>query len=151
MGIFGKRTKTKEDVSVETIVEKANKKEVTGTYTRSEIVGLQREAIKDLIKEAVSDVTELIMEDGIDEDTARVYLVLKKYQKPVAKLIDLGYEELYLEIKKTEELEEAIKVLSEQSKRQNEIIDTQNKILDRMAKAIENANKTENLSSKKEK
>ena len=99
MGIFGKRTKTKEDVSVETIVEKANKKEVTGTYTRSEIVGLQREAIKDLIKEAVSDVTELIMEDGIDEDTARVYLVLKKYQKPVAKLIDLGYEELYLEIK----------------------------------------------------
>ena len=148
MGIFGKRTKTvKEEVNV----EKTEKKEVTGTYTRSELVDLQRNTLKDLFKEAVSDLTELVMEDGIDEDTARVYLVLKKYQKPVAKLIDLGYEELYLEIKKTEELEEAIKVLSEQSKKQNDIIDTQNKILDRMAKAIENANKTENLCTKKEK
>lgn len=148
MGIFGNKTKTmKKEVDVET----TEKKEVTGTYTRSELVGLQRETIKDLIKEAVSDLTELVMEDGIDEDTARVYLVLKKYQKPVAKLIDLGYEELYLEIKKTEELEEAIKVLSEQSAKQNDIIETQNKILDRMAKAIENANKTENLTIKKEK
>lgn len=145
MGIFGK--KIKKEVDVET----TEKKEVTGTYTRSELVGLQRETIKDLIKEAVSDLTELVMEDGIDEDTARVYLVLKKYQKPVAKLIDLGYEELYLEIKKTEELEEAIKVLSEQSAKQNDIIENQNKILDRMTKAIENANKTENLCTKKEK
>ena len=148
MGIFGKRTKTvKEEVNV----EKTEKKEVTGTYTRSELVGLQRETIKDLLKEAVSDVTDLLVEQGIDEDMARVYLVLKKYQKPVAKLIDLGYEELYLEIKKTEELEEAIKALSEQSAKQNEIIENQNKILDRMAKAIENSNKIENLCTKKEK
>lgn len=143
MGIFGKRTKTNEDVSVVKIVEKANKKEVTGTHTRSELVGLQREAIKDLLKEAASDVTELLVEQGINEDIARVYLVLKKYQEPVAKLIDLSYEELYLEIKKTEELEEAIKVLSEQSKKQNEIINNQNEILAKIATAIENANKTE--------
>lgn len=148
MGIFGKKTKT---VKKAIDADKTEQKEVTGTYTRSEIVGLQREALNDLIKEAISDITELIVEEGIDEDTARVYLVLKKYQKPFAKLIDLSYEELYLEIKKTEELEEAIKVLSEQSKKQNDIIDTQNKILDRMAKAIENANKVENLTTKKEK
>ena len=145
MGIFGKKYKeVKEDVNV----EKTEKKEVTGTYTRSELVGLQRETVKGLIKEAVSDVTELLVEQGIDEDMARIYLVLKKYQKPFIKLIDLSYEELYLEIKKTEELEEAIKVLSEQSKKQNDIIENQNKILDRMAKAIENQNKIENLTKK---
>lgn len=148
MGIFGKKTKTvKEEVNV----EETEKKEVTGTYTRSELVGLQRETIKDLFKEAISDLTELVMENGIDEDTARVYLVLKKYQKPVAKLIDLSYEELYLEIRKTEELEEAIKVLAEQSKKQNDIINNQNEILAKMAKAIENQSKTENLCTKKEK
>ena len=149
MGIFGKKTKTiKKEADVEK-VEKTVEKKAT---TRRQILEEQRKTLSDLISDATHDLKcYLVTEGEVDEDMAKAYLVIKEYIKPIKKLIDLSYEEMYLEIEKTEQLEKAFETLAAQSAKQNDIIENQNKILDRMAKAIENANKTENLSSKKEK
>ena len=119
-------------------VEKAKEKV---TSTRKQLLDERRGVFKEVIAELKSDITELVVDEGIDEDTARVYLILKKYEKPVIKLIDSYYNELYLEIKKAEELEEALVALSQHAKAQNELIERQTKALETIAKTLEKKEK----------
>ena len=136
MGIFGKRTKTvKEEVNVEKTETKSVEKKAK---TRRQILDEQRKTLGNLIGDVTHDLTCYFVTEGeVDESTAKAYLVIKEYIKPIKKLIDLGYEEIYLEIEKTERLEKVFYYLAEQSKKQNDIIENQNEILERMAKAME--------------
>ena len=140
MGIFGKKIEKKygETEANAAEVEKAKEK---ATSTRKQLLDERRGVFKEVIAELKSDITELVVDEGIDEDTARVYLILKKYEKPVIKLIDSYYNELYLEIKKAEELEEALVALSQHAKAQNELIEKQTKALEAIAKTLEKKEK----------
>lgn len=140
MGIFGKKIEKKygETEANAAEVEKAKEKV---TSTRKQLLDERRGVFKEVIAELKSDITELVVDEGIDEDTARVYLILKKYEKPVIKLIDSYYNELYLEIKKAEELEEALVALSQHAKAQNELIERQTKALETIAKTLEKKEK----------